>query len=63
MRVFKGNISTDKIGSACEFEFEVEDTATEEEIEQAARDAAFEHVEWNFKEVKPSTDALKGKAR
>lgn len=57
MRVFKGKISTDKIGSTCEFEFEVEDTATDDEIEQAARDAAFEHIEWNFNEVKPSTVA------
>jgi|GEM_PF-841257 len=57
MRVFKGKISTDKIGSTCEFEFEVEDAATEEEIEQAAREAAFEHVEWNFKEVEPSSAA------
>lgn len=52
MRIFKGKISTDKIGSACEFEFEVPDDATESQVQEAAREAAFEHVEWSFKEVK-----------
>lgn len=51
MRQFKGFIKTDMVGSECEFEFEVGDEATEEEIEQEARDAAFDNVEWNFREV------------
>lgn len=51
MREFKGVIRTDKIGSECEFEFEVEDSATPEEIEQEAREAAFNYVEWSYNEV------------
>lgn len=51
MRAFKGVIATDIEGSECEFEFWVEDDATEVEIEEEARQAAFERVEWNYKEV------------
>jgi len=50
MRIFKGKISTDKIGSECDFEFEVEDDATECQIEQEAREAAFECVAWSYQE-------------
>ncbi|BFO07186.1 hypothetical protein KNHN1_55640 (plasmid) [Pseudomonas guariconensis] len=52
MRTFKGSIKTDVQGSDVEFEFEVEDNATQTEIEYEAKQAAFEHVEWNFEEVK-----------
>ena len=45
MRKFKGKISTNLVGSACAFEFEVEDDATEEEIEEAGRDAAFNWID------------------
>lgn len=31
-----------------EFEFEVDDDCTPEEIEELAREAMFEHIEWNF---------------
>ena len=51
MRNFKGTIATDKVGSACDFEFEAEDNATEDEIETLARDAAFERIEWGFEEA------------
>lgn len=51
MRTFKGVIRTDQQGSECEFEFEVEDDATEDQINAEARDAAFQHVEWNYKEI------------
>ena len=51
MRTFTGSIGTNKIGSDCKFEFEVEDDATPEQIESAAREAAFENIEWNFKEI------------
>lgn len=39
----------------CEYEdtFEVEDDATDQQIEDAARDAAFDHIDWGFEEVKP----------
>jgi hypothetical protein len=56
---FNGYVKTDKVGSKCEFEFEVEasevEGMNEEErqktIENAAREAAFESVEWTFWEV------------
>lgn len=51
MKRFKGVIRTDRVGSDCEFEFEVEDNANQEEIELEAREAAFNYVEWNFHEV------------
>lgn len=51
MRRFKGFIKTDMLGSTCEFEFEVENEATVKEIEEEAREEAFNHVEWGFKEV------------
>lgn len=52
MRTFKGFIKTDVQGSDVEFEFEVEDNATQAEIESEAKQAAFEHVDWNYEEVK-----------
>lgn len=51
-RKFKGYIQTDKVGSTCEFEFEVADDATEEQIEEVAREHAFDRVNWSFDEVK-----------
>lgn len=51
MRKFKGYVATAKIGSRCEFEFETEDDCAENEIEEEARDAAFQFVEWNYEEV------------
>ena len=33
MKQFKGSISTNRIGSDCQFEFEVDDSASQEEIE------------------------------
>ncbi|AUZ62058.1 hypothetical protein PRJ_5500 (plasmid) [Pseudomonas sp. XWY-1] len=52
MRTFKGSIKTDVQGSDVEFEFEVEDNATQAEIESEAKQAAFEHVDWIYEEVK-----------
>lgn len=37
MRKFTGYIATNKVGSQCEFEFEMDDDATEEEIEEVAK--------------------------
>ena len=48
MKIIQGQIRTSKVGSACEFEFEVEDDATPDEIESMARDAAFDLIEWNY---------------
>lgn len=51
MRQFKGSISTNRIGSDCEFEFEVDDGATPDEIEDEARQSAFACVEWHYYEI------------
>jgi len=51
MRHFKGTIQTSVTGSTCQFEFEVEDDATDEVIEEEAKQAAFDYVEWNYQEV------------
>lgn len=50
MRKFVGTISTNKVGSECKFEFEMDDDATDEEIEEAAREAAFNYIEWDYQE-------------
>ena len=50
MKQYVGNISTNKVGSDCEFEFEMPEDATEEEIEQEAFAAAMERVDWHYKE-------------
>lgn len=41
-------VSTDKVGSQCANEFEVEDDATEEDIDRDAREMMFEMIEWNW---------------
>lgn len=51
MKTVTGYIATNKVGSQCEFEIEVEDDATDEEIEDMAKDAAFNCIEWSY-EVK-----------
>lgn len=52
MRAFRGFIRTSAVGSDCEFEFEVDENAKPEDIEEEARQAAFDNVEWGFKEIK-----------
>lgn len=51
MRKFKGGISTNIVGSEREFDFEVEDDATQEEIDEAAQMAAFELIDWYYEEI------------
>lgn len=51
MRKFKGRIMTNIIGSEVDFEFEVDDDATEEEIEEEAKEAAFNYIDWGYEEV------------
>ncbi|MCJ2370009.1 MULTISPECIES: hypothetical protein [Pseudomonas] len=52
MRTFTGTIKTDVQGSEVEFEFEVEDDATQEQIDDEAKQAAFDCVQWHYNEVK-----------
>jgi hypothetical protein len=46
MKTLNGVIKTNKQGSDCHFQFEVEDDATEEDIEEALRERAFEFIEY-----------------
>lgn len=48
MKMVRGWVETRMVGSRCEFEFEVEDDATDEEIDEYARDVMFDCVEWSF---------------
>lgn len=52
MRTFTGTIKTDVDGSEVEFEFDVPDEATQEQIEEEAKQAAFDWVQWSYDEVK-----------
>ena len=49
-RKFTGSVSTNKVGSEDQFEFEVADDATEEQIEEAGREAMLERIEWFYTE-------------
>ena len=51
MRTIEGYVETGKVGSRCVFEFEVEDDATDEEIDELARDLMFEQIEWSYYET------------
>lgn len=51
MKTYKGSVSTNMVGSDCEFEFEAEDDATDEEIDELAREAMFNEIEWYYDEV------------
>lgn len=51
MRKFKGYVRTNKVGSNCTFEFEVEDDETDEEIEETAWECALEHIGFGYEEV------------
>lgn len=52
MRTFKGKVSTGLVGSEMEFEFEVEDDATEQEINDEGWQAACELINTEWEEVK-----------
>lgn len=54
MRKFTGEIYTSKVGSSCKFSFEIDDDdeISEEELEELAREAAFQYIDWNFSEDK-----------
>lgn len=51
MRKIKGVIMTDVVGSEVEFELEVEDDATEEEIDKLAWKEAANWMEWYWEEA------------
>lgn len=43
------SIRTNNVGSECNDYFDIEADATADEIEEAARDAAFNLMEWDFR--------------
>jgi hypothetical protein len=51
VKKFKGSVRLGLVGCVREFEFEVEDDVTDEEIEQIAREVAFEYIDWNYELV------------
>jgi hypothetical protein len=51
VRKIKGVIMTDVVGSEVEFELEVEDDATEEEIDKLAWKEAANWMEWYWEEA------------
>jgi hypothetical protein len=48
MKWFTGYVSIGLVGCKREFAFEIEEDATEQEIEEAAKEAMFENIEWNY---------------
>ena len=48
MKVIVVSVSTGYVGAKREIEFSVEDDATEEEIEEMAKEAMFSLIDWNF---------------
>ena len=52
MRTVKWNLSIGYAGATQEGEFEVEDDATEEEIGEAAKEEAFNCIDWDWEIVK-----------
>ena len=53
MRTFRGQVSVNMLNEPIDFEFEMEDDVTEEEIEAGAKEAAIEEVglDWEWEEV------------
>jgi len=52
MRKFKGYVCIGLVGCKREFEFEVEDDCSIDEIEEIAQDEALQVVDWYFEEVR-----------
>lgn len=51
MRKIKAYLDTGFAGCRIEEEFEVEDDATQEQIEEEAREAVFNSIDWGWHEV------------
>lgn len=58
MRYFKLRIETPYAGTSIEEEFEMEDDATEDQIEEGAREIVFNHIEWGHHEVDKDGNSL-----
>lgn len=51
MKKYRGRVSTNRVGSTVTFEFEVDDKATEEQINEIALECMWECIEMNYEEV------------
>lgn len=53
MRTFRGELTINSSNEPVDFEFVMDDDATDEEIETAAKDAAIEEIglDWEWEEV------------
>ena len=53
MRLFRGTIRTNVVGSGCVFEVEIDENITDEdEIEEICKEEAFNSIDWEYHEVK-----------
>lgn len=52
MRKIRWSLETDAVGVRWEGEVEVEDDATEEEIDEIVKTEAFNYISWGWSEVK-----------
>ena len=51
MRNIEVYVNTNKVGSRCSETIEVEDDATDDEINQLAHETMLEMIEWDWKEL------------
>lgn len=51
MKTIEVYVTTGKVGSRCVDTIELDDDCTDAEIEEYARDAMFEMIEWGYEEV------------
>lgn len=51
MKKYKGVIRTNRVGSDCHFEFEVDDDTSQEEIDEIATEMAFEKIDFYYEQV------------
>lgn len=56
MRKIKAYLDTGFAGCRIEEEFEVEDDATQQQIEEEAREAVFDSIDWGWHEVLDSQE-------
>ena len=56
MRKIKAYLETGFVGCRIEEEFEVEDDATQQQIEEEAREALFNSIDWGWHEVLDSEE-------
>ena len=55
-------VSLDLVGCKQETEIEVEDDCSEKEIEEMARDAMYEMIEWGYEKADPKPDPAESRS-